>query len=204
MDLSVFERIFALRDEARKARLGGEGPDLSSLGRVAGGGRAAPLDLPDEKLAADLMARAVALREQATKSLGTVDSSSREVAVNLLQAASAPLRSFDAAELDAGRASLPAKGARDVFAFAPEAAIAARRPATVGGRSPTAKAKERASGTATTSAKKPTAKTGKKSVPKAGGKIGAKTRPKTTAKTTAKTTTKTTGKLPKKPAIKTP
>jgi hypothetical protein len=194
MDLSVFERIFALRDEARKARLGGEGPDLSSLSRVADGGRAAPLDLPDEKLAADLMARAVALREQANKSLSTVDSTSREVAAGLLQAASAPLRTFDAAELDAGRAGLSAKSGRDVFAFVPEAAIAARRPATVGSRSPKAKARERASGTARTSTKKPTAKTGKKSVPKAGGKIVAKTRPRTT--------TKTTSKLPKKPASK--
>ena len=72
MDLSVFEQIFALRDEARKAQLSADAPDLSHLPRGEENGEAVPAPtLPHEELAADLMVRAVALRERATKFVKT-------------------------------------------------------------------------------------------------------------------------------------
>jgi hypothetical protein len=100
MDLSIFERIFAMRDEVRKAQPGGDGRDYANLGSgTSGGAVATPPSLPDEKLAADLMARAVALRQQVSKTEGKAQYTSRAVTAELLQAASTPFPVFGGSAL---------------------------------------------------------------------------------------------------------
>jgi hypothetical protein len=103
MDLSTFERVFALRDEASKA-LGAEDLDLPDLSRTDHAGNVVhPSSSPNEKIAASLMKRAVALHEKATKESGKGEEPLRADLDELLQAASAPLPVFEESELATDR-----------------------------------------------------------------------------------------------------
>jgi hypothetical protein len=121
MDLSIFERVFALRDEARKAQLGADAPDLSELSRGTGRGEVADLpSLPQEELAADLMARGAALREQANKVEEKSTRPSRTAIADLLDAASAPLPVFNESDLASDRTAPAAKTEAKAFTRALE------------------------------------------------------------------------------------
>jgi hypothetical protein len=144
MDLSIFERIFALRDEARKAQLGADAPDLSELTRGGGRGEVADLpSLPQEELAADLMARAAALREQANKAESTRPS--RTAIAELLDAASAPLSVFDESDLASERAAPANQNEENAFTSALEPRVEETRPVTAKKDAP--KKKKRDGGT---------------------------------------------------------
>lgn len=100
MDLSLFERALALRDEARKTRLGANTPDLSKL--IRGGKKRDAIDpssLLENKIASDLMARASAVLKQSGKSVGQADTSFRSAMVELLRAASMPLPVLKSADI---------------------------------------------------------------------------------------------------------
>jgi hypothetical protein len=104
MDPAMLERAFALRDEVQKSQIGANGPDLSKLaGSVERAARRQLPSLPDDKLAIDLMKRAVALREQANEARNGQGRSSDEQIMELLRGAAAPLRAFDNADLAAER-----------------------------------------------------------------------------------------------------
>jgi hypothetical protein len=100
MDLSLFERAFALRDEARKARLGDSAPDLSKLVRgVERRDTVDPAGLLESEVALDLMTRASALLGQANRAAGKTDTSSRKAMAQLLRAASARLPRLKSADM---------------------------------------------------------------------------------------------------------
>lgn len=151
MDLSIFERVFALRDEVRKAEFSADAPDLSTLRRSAERGETAdPPTLPQEELAADLMARASALHAQAAQSDEKTTGNSRSAIAALLQAASAPLPAFNADDLSTDGGAPPQKPRTKAVA------LAEPRPAKLTGRS----------GATKTEAKPQTRQSSKKRVPR--------------------------------------
>jgi hypothetical protein len=103
MDLSIIEKLFALREEMEKAQLGVDVPDLAELERENDEELFKRLErLPDEKIAASLMVRALELDADADKwheAARAPDQPSRREIVELLTAASAPLPMFDDMEL---------------------------------------------------------------------------------------------------------
>jgi hypothetical protein len=100
IDPSLLERAFALSDEVQKAQLGADGPDLAKLAKFAERATTTkPPSLPDDKLAFDLMKRAIALREQANEPTKDERLTSREAVTEMLRGATKPLRVFDKAEL---------------------------------------------------------------------------------------------------------
>ena len=130
MDLSILERVFALRDEARQAQLGADAPDLSNLSRGADSGEVVhPPSLPHEKLAADFMARAVALHEQAKKPKSKKDHASRGAIAELLHVASARLPAFDESDLALERAAPIDKTEEKAVTSALETGVEEPRPA---------------------------------------------------------------------------
>lgn len=132
MDLSIFDQVFALRDEARNADLAADAPDLSSLGRGTNIGKiVTPPSPPNEKPAADLMARAVALHEQATRSEGKNDRASRSAIAELLKSASARLPTFDESDLATERIAMIDKTEESTIASEPETGVEKARPTPV-------------------------------------------------------------------------
>ena len=102
MDLSLLERAFALRDEARKASFGANTPDLSKL--IRGGekrGAVDPSSLLENKIASELMTRASAALKQANKYAGQTDTSFRSTMLEVLRAASTPLPVLKSADIPA-------------------------------------------------------------------------------------------------------
>jgi hypothetical protein len=122
MDLSIFDRVFALRDEARKAQLGATAPDLPELTGGSGAGKVAEVPpLPQQELAVDLMGRAAALRTQANKVDANSSGLPRTAVAELLDAASAALPVFDESELSGGGTAPADKNAVNSFTSAVEA-----------------------------------------------------------------------------------
>ena len=104
MDLSIIDRALRLRDEARKAQLGENAPDISPLSRGENGKMEQPAGLPDDKIAVELMGRALALFEEMNKvndpsSGPSPDPQSAADVAELLAAATMPLPVFDDSEL---------------------------------------------------------------------------------------------------------
>ena len=132
MDLSVFERVFALRDEVREADLDADAPDLSSLSGEKGQGEEVvrPPSLPREKLAADFMKRAAELHEQANPGRDKQDLSTGAAVAELLEAASAPLPIFDPSDLVTGRVAPVPEAASSVASGAVETPVAEPSPPT--------------------------------------------------------------------------
>jgi hypothetical protein len=104
MDLSIIDRALRLRDEARKAQLGDNAPDITPLSRGENGRMEQPTGLPDDKIAVELMGRALALFDEMNKvndpeSGPPPDPKSSADIAELLDAATAPLPVFDDSEL---------------------------------------------------------------------------------------------------------
>ena len=104
MDLSIIDRALRLRDEARKAQLGDNAPDVTPLSRGENGRMEQPTGLPDDKVAVELMNRALALFDEMNKvndpeSGPAPDPQSSADIAELLDAATAPLPVFDDSEL---------------------------------------------------------------------------------------------------------
>lgn len=103
MDLSIIERVFALRDEMEKAQIGLDVPELAELERENDPERFKRLEHPaDEQMAARFVARAIELDAESEKwheAAHAPEPRSRPEIVELLAAASAPLPTFDEAEL---------------------------------------------------------------------------------------------------------
>jgi hypothetical protein len=104
MDLSIIDRALRLRDEARKAQLGDNAPDITPLSRGENGRMEQPTGLPDDKIAVELMGRALALFDELNKvndpeSGPPPDPKSSADIAELLDAATAPLPVFDDSEL---------------------------------------------------------------------------------------------------------
>jgi len=96
MDLSIFEKAFALRDEAEKAELGAESLEAADLRRLAEGvNNTQPLRPPPEDVVAQLMMRAGQLREEASASAQKQGPPSTDFIVALLTAASAAIDAID-------------------------------------------------------------------------------------------------------------
>ncbi|HKH91361.1 MAG TPA: hypothetical protein VKA54_06135 [Gemmatimonadaceae bacterium] len=98
MDLSIIERVFALREEMEKAQLGVDSPDLAEPGREADPELFKRLSqTPDERVAAGFMARALELEAESAQwieSANAPERRSRQDVVELLAAATAPLPAF--------------------------------------------------------------------------------------------------------------
>jgi hypothetical protein len=104
MDLSIIDRALRLRDEARKAQLGDNAPDLTPLNRGENGRMEQPTGLPDDKIAVELMDRALELfaavrKETDPDSTPEPDPQSQVDVAELLAAATAELPMFDEADL---------------------------------------------------------------------------------------------------------
>ena len=96
MDLSIFEKAFALRDEAEKAEFGAESLEAADLRRIAEGvDNTQPLRPPQEDVVARLMMQAGQLREEASASAQKQGPPPTDFIVALLTAASAPLDTID-------------------------------------------------------------------------------------------------------------
>ena len=96
MDLSIFEKAFALRDEAEKAELGAESLEAADLRRMAEGvDNTQPLRPPQEDIVARLMMAAGQLRAEASASAQKQGPPSTDFIVALLTGASAPLDVID-------------------------------------------------------------------------------------------------------------
>ena len=98
MDLSIIDRVFALRDAARKADLGANALDLSPLSRGDNARMEQPTGLPDDKVATKLMSHALELAAEANAKT-VIDPRASAYVADLLAAASAPLPMFDESEL---------------------------------------------------------------------------------------------------------
>lgn len=174
MDLSIFERVFALRDEARKMQLSAGATELPDLKRSRKGVDIAQApSLPDEKIASDLLARAAALLGEANKIRSKDDRPSSTFASELLRAASTPLPIFDESDLDGDRAAPVDKAGRNAFTIELAAPVEERGPAPAKKRPPKKKKdgggvtpKSTAKKTTKTTAKKTTKKSIKKSAKK--------------------------------------
>ena len=123
MDLSIIERVFALREEMEKAQLGLDAPELGELERENDPERFKRLEHPrDEQMAAAFVARALELDAEAEKwheAARAPEAGSRREIVELLAAASAPLPVFDENELASAAVPSPSPPAEPVVTRPP-------------------------------------------------------------------------------------
>ena len=99
MDLSIFEKAFALRDEARKAQLDAASLDLTDihdLGKL--GDKGELITPPHEDLAARFMSQAAALYREA-RVQGNEKSPTNAFLASVLAAATAPMGRVDVSAL---------------------------------------------------------------------------------------------------------
>ena len=123
MDLSIIERVFALREEMDKAQLGLDAPELAELERENDPERFKRLEHPrDEQMAAAFVARAIELDAESEKwheAARAPESRSRREIVDLLAAASAPLPVFEDADLASAAVPAPSQPTEPVVTRPP-------------------------------------------------------------------------------------